>query len=60
MMTNPPPDDISDLAAALGLPIPEAYRAGVAEALVRLTEQAALVMAAPLPDTDDRASDFTW
>lgn len=57
-MANPLPDDIFELAARLGTPVPETYRAGVADALARLLEQAALVMSATLPDGVDGASDF--
>ena len=40
------PEDIAAIAERLGIPIPELYRDGVAQAFARLLEQAALVMAA--------------
>jgi hypothetical protein len=55
---NPPQGDIFELASSLGIPVPEGYRAGVADALARLMEQAALVMSAPLSETCDDATDF--
>jgi hypothetical protein len=51
-------DAVLDIAASLGITIPEAYREGVAANYARLLEQAALVMAAPLPDTTDSATEF--
>ena len=51
-------DDIFDIAASLGITIPEAYRDGVAANYARLLEQAALVLAAPLPDATDSATEF--
>jgi hypothetical protein len=54
-MTNSPPDGIFDLAARLGLTVPDAYRAGVKDALALVMEQAALVMA---PDAADAGLDF--
>jgi hypothetical protein len=57
-MTSPPRDDIFDIAAKMGLPVPDAYRAGVANTLVSLMEQAALVMSAPTLEGDDGALDF--
>lgn len=48
-----------EIAEALGIPIPEAYRDGVVVSYRRLLEQAALVIAAPLPDTPlDHQADF--
>ncbi len=57
-MTSPPLDDIFDMAARMGLPIPDVYRAGVADALALVMEQAALVMSAPTPDAADAGPDF--
>jgi hypothetical protein len=57
-MTNSPPDGIFDLAARLGLTVPDAYRAGVKDALALVMEQAALVMAAAAPDAADAGLDF--
>ncbi len=47
-MTSAAPDNILAIAERLGFPIPEPYRAGVAEAFARLLEQAALVMSATI------------
>ena len=55
---NPAQGDIFELAASLGIPVPEGYRAGVADALARLMEQAALVMSAPLSEASDDATGF--
>jgi hypothetical protein len=57
-MTSAPPDDILALAERLGFPIPEIYRAGVAEAFARLLDQAALVMSAELEGKPDNTTDF--
>ena len=57
-MTRTAPDDILAIAERLGFPIPEPYRAGVAEAFARLLDQAALVMAAELDSTPDSGMDF--
>jgi hypothetical protein len=57
-MTNTVRDDILAIAERLGFPIPEPYRAGVAEAYARLLEQAALVMAAELEGKPDTGTDF--
>jgi len=50
-------DAILEIAERLGIAVPEAYRDGVIVNYQRLLEQAAVVMAAPLPDTcqDDHA-----
>jgi hypothetical protein len=56
--TSPKSEAILDVAASLGIAIPEAYRDGVAVNYARLLEQAALVMAAALPDTTDSATEF--
>jgi hypothetical protein len=51
--------DILEIAERLGLPVPEAYRDGVIANWERLLLQAALVMAAPLPDEQqDPQADF--
>ena len=42
-------DDLAQIALRLGLPIPEAYRAGVLANFDRLLDQAQLVMALELP-----------
>jgi hypothetical protein len=52
------PDDIAAIAERLGFPIPEHYREGVAQAFARLLEQAALVMAAPVPSDPGGSADF--
>ena len=52
-------DAVVEVAEQLGLPIPEACREGVVANYRRLLEQAALVMAAPLPETpQDHQADF--
>jgi hypothetical protein len=52
-------DPILEIAARLGLPVPEAYRDSVIANYQRLLELAALVMAAPLPETQqDHHADF--
>jgi hypothetical protein len=53
-----PPDDIATIAERLGFPIPEPYREGVAQAFARLLEEAALVMAAPVPGDPGGGTDF--
>ncbi len=51
--------DLLEIAERLGLPVPEAYRDGVIANWERLLQQAALVMAAPLPDDrQDHQSEF--
>ena len=51
--------EILEIAERLGIPVPEAYRDGVIVNYHRLLEQAALVMAAPLPDaSQDHQADF--
>ena len=57
-MPSAAPDDILILAERLGFPIPEPYRAGVAEAFARLLDQAALVMSAELDGKPDSTPDF--
>ncbi|HEX4507860.1 MAG TPA: hypothetical protein VH722_19190 [Alphaproteobacteria bacterium] len=57
-MTGPAPHDIAALAERLCVPIPEAFREGVADAFARLLEQAALVMAAET--TDDPGGDLDF
>jgi Protein of unknown function (DUF4089) len=56
-MASEPPN-IEAIAERLGFPVPEAYRAGVAEAFARLLEQAALVMSADMEEKPDSALDF--
>jgi len=52
-------DDIFETAERLGIPVPEAYRETVLANYERLLQQAALVMAAPLPDAQqDHLADF--
>ncbi len=57
-MTSAAPDDILAIAERLGFPIPDPYRAGVAEAFARLLAQAALVMSADLHGEPDNSTDF--
>jgi hypothetical protein len=57
-MTRAAPEDIVTIAERLGFPIPEPYRAGVAQAFALLLEQAALVMAARLEAKPDSGTDF--
>jgi hypothetical protein len=49
---------ILEIAASLGIPVPEAYRDGVIANYERLLLQAALVMAFPLPETSDSPAEF--
>jgi hypothetical protein len=52
-------EDILAIAERLGVAAPEAYREGVIANWERLLQQAALVMAAPLPKTpQDHQPDF--
>jgi Protein of unknown function (DUF4089) len=51
-------DAILRIAAALGVPVDEAYRDGVIANYERLLQQAALVMAVPLPETPAGAMEF--
>ena len=51
-------DGILDVAAALAVPVPDAYRAGVVANFELLLEQAALVMAWPVADLPGDAADF--
>jgi hypothetical protein len=57
-MTTKDFDAVLEVAAALGIPVAEAYRDGVVANYGRLLQQAALVMAAPMPDSLDSAADF--
>jgi hypothetical protein len=57
-MTRAAPDDIATIAERLGFPIPEPYRAGVADAFGRLLEQAALIMSAKIEARPDSGTDF--
>ena len=51
--------DALKIAGMLGFPVPEAYREGVIVNYERLLQQAALVMAAPLPESpEDYLADF--
>ena len=51
--------ELLEIAEQLGIPVPEAYRDGVLANYRRLLEHAALVMAAPLPETpQDPQADF--
>jgi hypothetical protein len=51
IVTNTDLDAILRIAAALGVPVDEAYRDGMIANYDRLLQQAALVMAVPLPET---------
>jgi hypothetical protein len=52
-------DSILKVAEMLGFPVPEIYREGVIVNYERLLQQAALVMAAPLPaPREDHRADF--
>ena len=52
-------EDIFQTAEHLGLPVPAAYRDSVLANYERLLQQAALVMAAPVPETlEDHQADF--
>jgi len=52
-------DAILEIAETLGFPVPESYRDGVIANCQRLLQQAALVMAAPLPETsENHRADF--
>jgi 1-carboxybiuret hydrolase subunit AtzG-like len=51
-------DAILRIAAALGIPLDEAYRDGVITNYERLLQQAALVMAVPLPETPAGPMEF--
>ena len=51
--------EVLEIAKRLGIPVPKAYRDGVIANYQRLLEQAALVMAAPLPEaSQDHQADF--
>jgi hypothetical protein len=53
------PDEVLDrLAAAVGLTLDPAYRAGVAESLARLLAAGAVVAAANVPDSAEPAPGF--
>ena len=49
---------ILEIAALLGIPVAEAYRDGVIANYERLLQQAALVMAFPLPESRDGPAEF--
>lgn len=51
-------DAILEIAALLGIPVPEAYSGGVIANYERLLQQASLVMAFPLPEWRDGPADF--
>ena len=51
-------EDIVELAVLLGIPVPDAYRPGVAQNLERLLDQARLVMAAPLSQEAEPLAEF--
>ncbi len=51
-------DSILEVAAALAIPVPEVYRAGVLANFELLLEQAALVMAWPVADAPADQSEF--
>ena len=52
-------EDVLAIAERLGISVPEAYREGVIANWERLLQQAALVMAVPLPKTpQDHRPDF--
>ena len=51
-------DAILRIAAALGVPVDEAYRDGVIANYERLLQQAALVMSVPLPETPAGPMEF--
>jgi hypothetical protein len=49
---------ILEIAAVLGIPVAEEYRDGVIQNCEKLLEQAALVMAVPLPESADDGTEF--
>jgi hypothetical protein len=49
---------VLEIAAALGIPVAEAYRDSVIANYERLLQQAALVMAFPLPESSDSPAEF--
>ena len=51
-------DSILRIAAALGVPVDEIYRDGVIANYERLLQQAALVMAVPLPEAPASPMEF--
>ena len=52
-------EGVLEIAERLGIPVPGAYREGVIANYERLLRQAALVMAAPLPEaSEDHRADF--
>jgi hypothetical protein len=51
-------DAILKIATALGIPVDEAYRESVIENYERLLQQAALVMAVPLPEATAALAEF--
>ena len=52
------PDALLAIAAALGIPIPEAYRSGVARTLQGLLAQARLVMNAAFAEEEEPPAEF--
>jgi hypothetical protein len=57
-MANQNLSAILEIAASLGIPVPEAYRDGVIANYERLLQQALLVMAFPLPESRDSPAEF--
>ncbi len=57
-LSDPESLDAIAIAARMGLPIAPEYRAGVVEALSRLLDQAALVMALGLPPMPEPPPEF--
>ena len=51
-------DAFLEIAASLGIPLPEAYRDNVIANYERLLQEAALVMAFPLPESQDSPAEF--
>nr|WP_321983972.1 hypothetical protein [uncultured Lichenicoccus sp.] len=58
-MIEKPVDDAVMLAGRLGLNVPDGDREMFGDALARLFDQAALVLALPLPDDDASTEPFT-
>ena len=57
-MTNSDSLAVDQIAARIGIPIPQAYLPGVALNFARLLDQAALVLALKLPPAPDPAPEF--
>ncbi len=57
-LTNSDALAIDEIAARIGMPIPQAYLPGVTLNFARLLEQAALVLALKLPPAPDPAPEF--